>query len=63
MKNVSRKNIGKSVAVIDRENAMWCGWWGIVKDIDSDGYYHVAMANDSNCVVMFARNELRVSRS
>ena len=51
--------IGKRVTITSKEHQD-CGNWGVVKSFDGD-QYHIAM-NAGNTVLVFDRDEFRVSR-
>lgn len=54
------KLVGKIVDILD-ENGKATGNWGTVIGYDGD-CYHVAFANDMNCIPIFSRDEIRVCR-
>ena len=60
MLSVRSRLIGKRVYIIDRES-IYFGEWGIVAFFDGE-CYHIRIANGSNSVPMFDRDQFRVPR-
>ena len=52
--------VGKLVAIKSRDS-IYNGEWGIVKYFDGE-YYHIAIADDTNHLVVFSRDEFTVRR-
>ena len=55
------KNIGKIVTITDKYS-IYCGEWGIVKDVDEDNYYTVAIAGDTTSMPIFHRSQIKIRR-
>ena len=55
------KLIGKKVYITDRES-IYFDEWGIVDYFDGD-CYHIKIANGSNSVPIFDRNQFKVPRA
>lgn len=55
------KNIGKKCYITNKDS-IYFGEWGTIKHFDGE-YYHVAIADGTNCLVVFARDEIRIPRS
>ena len=56
MKNL----IGRTVDITDHES-FYCGEWGTIIAQDEDGY-HIAIANGTDSVPLFDRNQFRVKK-
>lgn len=54
------KLIGKRAIITDPES-MYCGEWGIIDHYDGD-VYHIKIANGSDSVPVFDRNQFKVPR-
>ena len=54
------KLIGKIVDILDANGRPTCEW-GTIIDFDGE-YFHIAFANDPNCVPIYSRDEFRVVR-
>lgn len=52
--------IGKKVDITNKES-IYFGEWGVVKDFDGD-YYFIAIANGTDSLPVFYRNEFKVVR-
>lgn len=60
MKNYM-KLIGKRVEITARES--WHkGEWGVVEQIDDDGYFYIAMFGDKNDCPIFERKDFKVCK-
>ena len=60
MVNMQSKLIGKKVHITDQQSQYYREW-GIVKAYDGE-YYHVAIANGTDSLPMFNRDQFRVRR-
>lgn len=54
------KHIGKKCYITDKDS-IYYGEWGIIRHYDGQ-YFHVAIANDSETLVIFTRSEIRIPR-
>jgi hypothetical protein len=54
-------SIGRKVNIIDKES-MYYSEWGTVQAFDGE-YYHVAIANDTDCVPIFLKDQLEFSKT
>lgn len=54
--NKSQIKVGDTVTI---KSGLHRGDWGVVKMIDEDKNYHVAMMGDSNFCPIFQRNEIK----
>lgn len=50
--------IGDKV-LVKTKRSIYYNEWGIVKYFDGD-YYHVGIANDNKCAIIFSGNELKL---
>lgn len=52
--------VGKKVTIKCKES-MYNGAWGVIKHFDGE-YYHIAMWNGNEELLVFERNEFKVER-
>ena len=60
IKKGNKNMIGKLV-IIKTKDSIYHGEWGIIKHFDGE-YYHIAIANDTEHLVVFSRDEFAVRR-
>jgi len=49
------------IVIIKCKESIYNGEWGIIKYFDGE-YYHIAIADDTEHLVIFQRNEFRILR-
>ena len=53
-------NVGKKCYITNKDS-IYFGEWGIIKHFDGE-YYHVAIANGTDTLPIFERDEIRIPK-
>lgn len=55
------KMIGKRAEIKDR-SSWYFGEWGTIIDVDDDGCFYIAIADDKTSVPVFTRDQIKIRR-